>query len=80
MSMSFVQKEGIVIVFASNTVKAGEILLMDDGYYQFWPEPISGYWPTWALRQVADRVDSMNRLWNDKVKALYYEHYDSLPL
>ena len=70
MSMSFVQTADSVVVFASNTVKAGEILLMDDGYYQFWPEPVTGYWPTWALRQVADRVDSMNKPWDDKVKSL----------
>lgn len=60
---------GVVKVSAPNGVKAGEIICMEDGYYQFWPEVKHGYWPTWAMRQIADKVDSMNEEWDAKVQA-----------
>ena len=60
---------GVIQVSTPNGVKAGEILMMEDGYYQFWPEVKHGYWPAWAMRQIADKVDSMNEDWDAKIQA-----------
>lgn len=59
---------GVVIVSAPNGVKAGEIIMMEDGYWQFWPDAKGGYWPAWSMRQIADEVDSMNEAWDAEVE------------
>lgn len=59
---------GVVIVSAPNGVKAGEIIMMEDGYWQFWPDAKGGYWPAWSMRQIADEVNSMNEAWDAEVK------------
>lgn len=64
---------GIVIVSAPNGVKAGEIIMMEDGYYQFWPDAKGGYWPAWSMRQIADKVDSMNESWDAEVRSALAE-------
>lgn len=68
MTFELTDTFGVVLVFAPNGVKAGEILMMEDGYYQFWPEMKQGYWPTWVMRQIADKVDSMNKEWDAKLR------------
>jgi len=59
---------GIVSVHAQNGAYAGEIIMGDDGYYEFWPHQRGGYWPSWAMRDIADKVDSMNAEWDAKVR------------
>lgn len=70
--MTFEQnKSGVFIVSAPNGVKAGEIIMMEDGFYQFWPESRGGYWPTWVMRQIADKVDLMNEKWSREVESAF---------
>lgn len=63
MIFSLTDEIGVINVFADNGVRAGEILLGDDGFYQFWPILHGGYWPSYAMREIADKVDSMNAEW-----------------
>lgn len=60
---------GIVKVKAPNGVFAGVIMKGDDGYFEFWPEHRGGYWPAWSLRDIADKVDSMNAEWDASVRS-----------
>lgn len=61
---------GVVIVSAPNGIKAGEIFMVEDGYHQFFPEAgRGGYWPAWSMREIADKVDSMNESWDAKIKS-----------
>lgn len=42
----------------------GELVAMEDGYYQFFPHlGLSGYWATGLLRDIADLVDKRNQEW-----------------
>lgn len=68
MIFSLTDKLGCILVQANNGVKAGEILMGDDGFYQFWPELRGGYWPSYAMREIADKVDSMNEAWEKKLE------------
>ena len=60
---------GIVKVKAPNDVFAGVIMKGDDGYFEFWPEQRGGYWPAWSMREIADKVDSMNAEWDALVQS-----------
>lgn len=58
-----------ILVSANNGVKAGEILMGDDGFYQFWPDTSrAGYWPSYAMRGIADKVDSLNAAWEKQIE------------
>lgn len=67
------QNDGTYLVEADNGVKAGEILQGDDGYYQFWPEPRAGYWPAYAMRAIADKVDEINAPWEAEIQKFMKE-------
>ena len=52
-------------------IKMGEILMSEDGYYNFWPDlHRGGYWPSYILRMLADRVDEMNKPWDEEIQNL----------
>lgn len=56
-----------------NGVLVGELIIMEDGYFQFWPnEELSGYQTSWQLRLIADIMDELNEPW-DKELAAYIE-------
>ena len=60
-------KDGTIKVYSPNSTHIGDILIVEDGYYEFWPElNRGGYWPSWVLRDIADKVDMLNEPW-DKI-------------
>ena len=41
-----------------------------DGYYYYWPEKEKGgCWSPWMLRDVTDKLDEVNKPWDDIVQA-----------
>ena len=68
MQFAPAEKSGVTLVSASNGVEVGEIFMMEDGYYQFWPKVMPGFWPAWCLHQIAEKVDSMNKEWDAKLR------------
>ncbi len=46
----------------------GCFTIQDDGYLGFYPDEPSGYWSSYALRLIADKLDEMNKEWDDQVK------------
>lgn len=61
------RKDGTIKVYAPNGTHLGDLLMGDDGYYEFWPElNRAGYWPSWVLRDIANKVDALNEPW-DKI-------------
>ena len=46
----------------------GIFAVQDDGYLQFLTDEPSGYWSSYALRLIADKLDEMNKEWDDQVK------------
>jgi hypothetical protein len=46
----------------------GFFVTQDDGYLQFLINEPSGYWSSYALRHIADKLDEMNKEWDEQVK------------
>jgi hypothetical protein len=47
----------------------GDLIVGDDGYYAWWPTTnISGYIDSWVLRELADKLDELNKKWDDIVQ------------
>ena len=40
----------------------------DDGYYVFWPADRKGYWDSIHLREIADKLDIVNKTWDALVQ------------
>lgn len=51
----------------------GSAIRSDDGYYYYDPEELDGLWSPYSLRCMADKLDDLNRPWDDKVN----EYFDS---
>ena len=47
-------------LFYCNGVQVGEILMKEDGFFDWWPEQRGGYLPSHFLRAVAEILDEMN--------------------
>ena len=46
-----------------NGAHCGDLDLLDDGFWQWFPVMLPGYIPSWVLRQIADKVDGLNAEW-----------------
>lgn len=46
----------------------GIVVVQDDGYYGFLSNEPSGYWSSYALRLIADKLDEMNKDWDEHIK------------
>lgn len=65
---------GYIVRYKENGIKLGEILPKEDGYFDFWPDLNGGYWPSYMLRTIADKIDELNKPWNDEVNKYFEEH------
>lgn len=54
-------------LYYENGVLLGQILMKEDGYYDFWPELKGGYWSAEVLRQIADLLDQLNAPWEKEI-------------
>ena len=77
-------KEELVLTFTgvfytvawSNGVYLGDFAKDVDGYYYYWPSPYpNGSWPAYALRMIADKLDELNKEWDDEIRS-YFEKED----
>ena len=50
-----------------NKKEIGVFVVQDDGYFGFYPSG-SGYWSSYSLKQVADKLDEFNKTWDDHIK------------
>jgi len=68
------QDSGKYLVFYENGVKMGEFIREIDGYYVYFPEDDkTGYFTSYILRGLADKLDDLNRDWDNQIK----EYFDS---
>ena len=49
-----------------NKKEIGVFALENDGYYGFYPSG-SGYWSSYALRLIADKLDELNAAWDEYI-------------
>lgn len=65
--------EGGYRVEYENGVYLGDILAKEDGFYDFWPDLKGGYWPAYLLHVIADKLDELNKPWEDNI-AVYFDN------
>ena len=46
----------------------GELIMDVDGYFYFWPEDNNGAWASSHLRELANKLDELNKEWDKQVK------------
>lgn len=52
-----------------NNQYAGCLEIKEDGYWDWWPDPgRHGYIPAYILRAIADKLDELNKDWDNQVQ------------
>lgn len=59
-----------------NGVYIGDLLMKEDGFYDWWPSESSrgGYWPSYILRSFADKIDELNKPYEESIKEYFNTH------
>jgi hypothetical protein len=58
-----------ILVIHENGACCGELYCEVDGYYVYWPdESLQGCVSAEFLREIADKLDELNRPWDEEVK------------
>lgn len=50
-----------------NTKYLGMAEMDESGFYNFYSNDNMGYWSSYALRLIADKLDELNKDWNDHI-------------
>lgn len=59
----------ILVIFERNKACLGDLLKLEDGYYQWFPnDDQTGCWSSYILREIADKLDELNDEWDQEVK------------
>lgn len=67
------ESEDFFKLYWSNGKYLGDIVMDVDGYYVWWPDKsLYGSWDAYGLRAIAERLDEMNKDWDEKIR-LYFE-------
>lgn len=48
-----------------------EISILDDGFHYFWPNELKGCLSSNNLRNIADRLDELNKPWSDEISGYF---------
>lgn len=51
-----------------NNTYAGEIAPKEDGYWDWYPDLKPGYIPAWILHSIANKLDELNKEWDEQVQ------------
>ena len=55
-------------IVTSNGKLIGELLMDVDGYFYFWSEDNNGAWSSYHLRELANKLDALNKQWDEQVE------------
>jgi hypothetical protein len=54
--------------FYFNNVYLGDAEMDESGFYNFWfAKDNGGYWTSHSLRLIAEKLDELNKEWNDNI-------------
>ena len=51
-----------------NQSRIGEFVVQDDGYYRYVMKNNLGFWSSYGLRLIADKLDELNKTWDEQIK------------
>lgn len=65
----------ILVIFERNNSNLGDLIKLEDGYYQWFPteDATKGFWSAYILREIADKLDELNDAWDQEVKSVLRE-------
>jgi len=53
----------------------GKFIMDVDGFYYYWPcEKLTGSWSSYSLRGIADKLDELNKEYEENIKEYFREH------
>lgn len=57
------------VFYKPNGVHVGEMIVMEDGYYVFWPNDLrKGYWNEAVLLGLSEVLADLNKEWDDRIR------------
>ena len=58
-----------------NGVYIGDILVKEDGFYDWWPPHLGrgGCWSSYVLRELADKIDELNEPYQKEMEKFFEE-------
>ncbi len=75
--LDYEKTEGGYNVYYNSLTFCGEILVKEDGFYDFWPNMNrNGYWDSWVMRSIADKLDELNKQWQENINVYFGESND----
>lgn len=57
------------VYYNANGVVLGDLMQKEDGFFDFWPTDRDGCWAAYVLRAIADKLDELNKPWDDIISA-----------
>lgn len=67
--LTFKKNEYTYSVVAPNGKMVGSLQALDDGFLYFFPDGLSGgAWTAWWMREVADKLDELNKPWRERIE------------
>lgn len=66
IKLEYVADGSYVVYFNKKVI--GNFVIQDDGYFGYYPNEISGYWSSYALRLIANKLDEINKEWDEYIK------------
>lgn len=56
-------------IYVPSGKSLGYLSTLEDGFYYFFSEDgrFGGGWDAWVLRQIADKLDELNKPWEDHI-------------
>lgn len=59
----------------ANGVYLGSFIVMEDGYYHFWPDHSKGgCWSSHVLREIANKLDELNKPWDEEIQKYFRDN------
>lgn len=60
----------------SSGQQVGEIVMLEDGFYYFFPtkEFHGGYWPTWVLQVIIDKIKELDTPYEEEINKFFNEN------
>jgi hypothetical protein len=69
---------GVYTLYFENGVIVGDVMMKEDGYYDWWPElSDGGCLAAHFLRGIADLLDELNAPWDRNIDAYFSGHQES---
>lgn len=79
--LSFMNTQGLNLtyeVYYENGVFLGTLDQGVDGFYEYWPELRPGSWSSHVLREIADKIDELDRPWQENIDEYFRQHEEGV--